>query len=102
MISQVTNGLELPIILTMISEYLIFFKFEFSKKKSRSIHGYATVTTSKGALIIGGSEDSELATVACYNDVGWSKLQDLQSTRTDHRAIINGDQVYVIGGRGTK
>ena len=64
---------------------------------------YATVTTIQGALIIGGTDGSQqVATVACYSNSGWSKLDDLQSVRYDHRAIINGDKVYVIGGSGTK
>ena len=63
-----------------------------------SIYGYATVTTSQGALIIGGRHNIYVATVACYNNAGWSKLDDLQSTRYYSRAIINGDKVYVIGG----
>ena len=66
-----------------------------------SINGYATVTTRQGALIIGGYDGSDVATVACYNNAGWSKLDDLQSTRVGHRAIIN-DKVYVIGGTGNK
>ena len=73
-----------------------------------SIFGYASVTTSQGALIIGGvgSDDFgdfvDVATVASYNNAGWSRLDDLQSTRAEHRAIVNGDKVYVIGGSGTK
>ena len=67
-----------------------------------SICEYATVTTSQGALIIGGWSGSSVATVACYNNGGWTKLDDLQSPRYWHRAIINGDKVYVIGGIGTK
>ena len=69
---------------------------------SFSIYKYATVTTSKGALFIGGHDGDWVATVACYSNAGWSKLDDLQSTRVDHRAIVNGDKVYVIGGQGTK
>jgi len=67
-----------------------------------SISSYATVTTSQGALIIGGYDGKYVATVACYNKAGWSRLDDLQSTRVESRAIINGDKVYVIGGKDTK
>ena len=68
-----------------------------------SIFGYATVTTSQGALILGGYGDgSYVVTVACYNIAGWSRLDDLQSIRHYSRAIINGDKVYVIGGDGNK
>ena len=72
-----------------------------------SIWGYATVTTSQGALIIGGycencQSSGPVATVASYNEDGWKKLDDLQSTRYGHRAIVNGDKVFVIGGEYTK
>jgi len=67
-----------------------------------SISAYATVTTSQGALIIGGWDGSDVSTVACYNNAGWSRLDDLQSTRNYSRAIINGDKVYVICGRGNQ
>ena len=40
---------------------------------------------------------SDVATVACFNDAGWSRLDDLQASRRGHRAIINGDKVYIIG-----
>ena len=68
-----------------------------------SIVDYATVTTAQGALILGGwsyTLGNALATVASYNNSGWSKLDDLQSTRYGHGAIVNGDKVYVIGGVG--
>ena len=68
-----------------------------------------TVSTNQGALIIGGychyylSESiGPVATVASFNENGWEKLDDLQSTRQGHRAIVNGDKVFVIGGYGTK
>ena len=107
-IFQETPGPKLPIILIMNSEFSIFIKLNSLARtflNYSSINSYATVTTSKGALIIGGyiGDGSDVATVACYNNVGWSRLDDLQSTRKYHRAIINGDKVYVIGGAsGTK
>ena len=107
-IFQATPGLKLPIILIMNSEFSVFIKLNSLARtflNYSSINSYATVTTSKGALIIGGyiGDGSDVATVACFNNVGWSRLDDLQSTRKYHRAIINGDKVYVIGGAsGTK
>ena len=81
-------------------------KLIFQPKTYSSIAYYATVTTSQGALIIGGYCDScspnYVATVASYKEDGWKKLDDLQSTRNGHRAIINGDKVFVIGGIETK
>ena len=62
------------------------------------------MTTSEGVLIIGGhcwgSEDSEDhgQIVALYNDDGWKRLDDLYSKREGHRAIVNGDKIFVIGG----
>ena len=89
----------------MISKFFIILKlkaFFVEFKIYFSLWGYATVTTSQGALIIGGYDGSYVATVACYDNAGWSRLDDLQSTREWHRAIINGDKVYVVGGIGNK
>ena len=62
------------------------------------------MTTNQGALIIGGTADDNIAlnTVACYDNAGWTKLDDLQTGRYAHSAIVNGDKVYVIGGDGLK
>ena len=99
-ILQATLGPKSLNILIMISKFFIILKthifVEF--KIYFSITGYATVTTSQGALFIGGYYEGDVATVVCYNNSGWSKLDDLQSTRRYGRAIINGDKVYVIGG----
>ena len=93
------HGPKLPIIPIMIRMFLFHLIRGF--QNSFSIDLYATVTTGQGALIIGGwIAGKNTATVACYNNSGWTKLDDLQSARHQHRAIINGDKVYVIGGDG--
>ena len=77
--------------------HLLFFKWEC--QNLFSIYRYATVTTTQGALVIGGTGNgATVSTVACYNANGWTKLDDLQTGRYAHRAIINGDKVYIIGG----
>ena len=48
--------------------------------------------------LIGGHDSSPVTTVACYNSSGWKRLDDLQSIRRNHRALINGDKVYFVGG----
>ena len=63
------------------------------------------MTTSQGAIIIGGKcwnsdPEDEFRIVALFNDDGWHKLANLHSKREGHRAIINGDKVFVIGGIG--
>ena len=65
-----------------------------------SIGFYASISTGEKALIIGGyvNGSTRVATVACYSKSGWSQLDDLQSIRGNHRAIVNGDKIYVIGG----
>ena len=91
---QATAGPKLPIILTMTSKNIILLLQPTKTKQIYfSIYHYATVTTTQGALIIGGYAGSSpgVATVACYNNAGWSRLDDLQSARYYHRAIINGD-----------
>ena len=61
------------------------------------------MTTSQGVHIIGGKcwgcePDDRNRIVALYNDDGWKRLDDLQSKREGHRAIVNGDKIFVIGG----
>ena len=73
--------------------------------KKISIDGFATVTTSQGALIIGGRTCSggiDIVIVACYNNAGWSRLDNLQAARRGFRAINNGKKIYLIGGVGTQ
>ena len=65
-----------------------------------SIWGYGTVATPQGALIIGGWSGTYLSTVASYDGSSWKKLNDLHTIRRAHRAIVNGDKVYVVGGQG--
>ena len=102
-IFQGTNGLKLPTILIIISKFHMYLRSKWIFIKLSlyfRINRYATVTTNQGALFIGGWGGSDVTTVACYNNAGWSKLDDLQSARCYHRAITNGDKVYVIGGSG--
>ena len=104
-IFQAMCGLKLLTILIMISKFFIYLKLKSIFIKLSlffRIYAYATVTTNKGALFIGGYGGSVVTTVACYNSAGWSKLDDLQSVRQYHRAITNGDKVYVIGGSETQ
>ena len=67
-----------------------------------SIQYFATVTTSQGALVIGGHDGAAVATVALYTELDWFRLNGLQSPRYGHRAIINGNQINIIGGSGTQ
>ena len=104
-IFQATYGLRLLTILIMISKFSTYLRLKSILIKFSlffRIYAYATVTTNKGALFIGGYGGSVVTTVACYNSAGWSKLDGLHSARQYHRAITNGDKVYVIGGLGTK
>ena len=61
---------------------------------------YATVSTNQGAFIIGGRMDSSnyVSTIACFNGNEWSLIGNLNSPRAGHSAIINGDNVFIVGG----
>ena len=62
------------------------------------------MTTPLGVLILGGygadGDEQGIAksTVACFNNSKWSKLDGLQSARHAHRAIVNEEKVFVVGG----
>lgn len=98
-ILRIIHGMLLQIIPSTLSKLKIVYSLHFKLKTYSRIRFYATVTTSQGALIIGGMvELVEVRTVGAYNDDGWKKLNDLQAPRLGHRAIVNGDKVFVIGG----
>ena len=81
-----------------LRKYLGFF---LSGNFSFRISAYATVTTSQGAMIIGGYNGKEsVTTIADYtgNASGWTQIGDLHIARNGHRAIVNVDQVFVVGG----
>ena len=58
------------------------------------------MTTPKGALIIGGWSGTFISTVASFDGSSWKQLNDLLSSRRAHRAIVNGNKIYVVGGQG--
>ena len=64
------------------------------------ISAYASVTTAEGALIGGYNGKESVSTIADYtsNASGWTQLGDLHVARNGHRAILNVDQVVVVGG----
>ena len=39
--------------------------------------------------------------IAKYTIDKWEHVGDLQKSRGSHRAIANGDRMYVVGGYGT-
>jgi len=54
-------------------------------------------------LIIGGFfDDISSSTIARYKlsttIEEWSKIGNLQQPRSGHRAMINGNRIYVVGG----
>ena len=104
MILVVVFGLMLQVIHSILRTFFHYF-FEQSIQNailtSFRISAYATVTTGEGAIIIGGYNGKEsVTTIADYtgNASGWTQLGDLHVARNGHRAIINVDQVFVVGG----
>ena len=65
------------------------------------MHQYATVTTPKGALIIGGKwgDGQTVSENGRYNGK-WSRLTDLIGKRDYHSAVLNGNTIYILGGNG--
>ena len=62
------------------------------------LYDYATVSTNQGTFIIGGYDGQAVSTMACFNGNEWSLIGNLNSPRYAHSAIINGDNVFIVGG----
>ena len=74
-----------------------------------SFRAYGLVSLTDSILIIGGKCDSApditgfpSSTIAKYKlsttVEEWSKVGNLQKPRDFHRAMINGNRIYVVGG----
>ena len=50
-------------------------------------------------MIIGGLCDgSRSSLIAKYTSDTWEQVGNLQNTRSGHRAISNGNRIYIVGG----
>ena len=57
------------------------------------------VSRGSSALIIGGKCDDAISSmVAKYTNDNWEHVGNLQNPRDGHRAIINENRIYVVGG----
>ena len=70
-----------------------------------SIRGYAVVSLADSILIIGGRYNgttTNVSNVVKYKVTAtveqWSQIGYLQKPRAYHRALINGNRIYVVGG----
>ena len=68
-----------------------------------SIRGYAVVSLADSILIIGGRYNGiTISNIVKYKVTAtveqWSEIGYLQKPRTYHRALINGNRIYVVGG----
>ena len=67
-----------------------------------SISYYGVISRKSSVLIIGGRCDgSSSSLVAKYTIDKWAHVGNLQKSRREHRAIANGDRIYVVGGIGS-
>ena len=68
-----------------------------------SLYWYGIVSLKDSILIIGGDcVDTISSTIARYKlsttIEEWSEIGNLQQPRYKHRAMINGNRIYVVGG----
>ena len=66
------------------------------------ISGYGIVSRDSSVLIIGGKCEGNdaVSLIAKYTLDEWEQVGNLQHGRWGHRAISNGDRIYVVGGAG--
>ena len=63
------------------------------------ISNYASVSTQKSVLIIGGlTIYGRSSFIVEYNDDKWTVIGNLRQARNDHQAILIDSSVMIIGG----
>ena len=67
-----------------------------------SLSRYGVISRKSSVLIIGGLCNSiDTSLIAKYTIDKWERVGNLQDSRANHRAIVNDDRIYVVGGEGT-
>ena len=57
------------------------------------------VNLESSVLIIGGNCDNTISSmIAKYTNDDWEHVGNLQNPRIGHRAIVNENRIYVVGG----
>ena len=102
--NQIHGRRNLPFLTAQHSEFifgwhLFVTRFNF---KLLSISHYGVISRKSSVLIIGGRCDGiSSALVAKYAIDEWERVGNLQNSREYHRAIVNDNRFYVVGGAGT-
>ena len=67
-----------------------------------SIYRYGLISRQSSVLIMGARCDGNVSSslIAKYTIDEWERVGNLQYPRHYHRAISNGDRIYVVGGSG--
>ena len=82
-----------------LSRTSCFFKF----KKFSELNRFTTAHTSNAVYIIGGEVDgSHSETIYQFTDGKWSEHKTFNQVRSNHGTIKIGDEVMIIGGRGSR
>ena len=100
LISIQINGRPKPHILSAHLCKLIL-KFDLGRHMF-SIYWYGLISRQSSVLIMGARCDGVSSSlIAKYTIDKWEQVGNLQHPRHYHRAIANGDRIYVVGGYGT-
>ena len=76
--------------------------------ESLSFYNYGIVSRESSVLLIGGICDGPesyrivKSTLDRWDYPSFEKVGNLQNKRHSHRAISNGDRIYVVGGSGSQ
>ena len=83
-------------LLIWVSLFFISFR---SHAFSTCISRYGVISRKSSVLIIGGfCDEIDTSLIAKYTIDKWESVGNLQNSRGGHRAIANGDRIYVVGG----
>ena len=85
--------------LHFLSAHCCKFIFVCFRSHVFSIYDYGVISRKSSVLIIGGYCDGSVSSlIAKYTIDKWEHVGNLQNSRRSHRAIANGDRIYVVGG----
>jgi len=95
-----TGSNELEIFDTSTNTWTTKTPFPFC---SMRIHSYGIVNRESSVFIFGGECDRDVSSrIAKYTLDKWEHVGNLQKERWVHRAISNGNRIFVVGGRDSQ
>ena len=79
--------------------YGVWYSIKNGYPFQKRIFGYAVVSRSNKVFLFGGCCDNSGSVISLFENDQWSKIGHLSQGRMNHKAIIYGTDIMIVGGK---